>query len=277
MANQVTMMKTKDVYNPEVLSDMISAKLPTAATLLQVFKQDNTLEGQPGDTITIPKFAYIGDAEIVGEGEAAESAKLTHTTQKATVKKAVKDVELTDEVKLSGYGDPVGEVQRQLTGSVAGRMSTDILAALDTTSLTVTGEKVNLDVLIQDATDKLVVDLEVEGQDFDRYLLASKKVVSQLRKLKLIQSFQNAGEKAVIKGVVGEFDGCLVLPVDRIPNGTAYVVKGDAVTVYYKRKAEVEADRIVKGKKDLYSVDQHYVAALTNEGSAVKITVSDLA
>lgn len=269
--------KLANVYNPEVLADMISAKLPTANTLLQIFKQDDTLVAQPGDTITVPKWAYVGDAEEVAEGEEATSVALSHTTQKATVKKAVKDVELTDEVKLSGYGDPVGEVQKQLTGAIAGKMATDIIAALAKTSLAVTGEKVNLDVLVQDATDKLVVDMEQEGQDFDRYLLASRKVVSQLRRLKLIQSTNIAGERAIINGVVGEFDGALVVPIDKMTDNVCYVVKGDAVTLYHKRKVSVEADRIVKGKKDLYSADAHYVAALSNEGSAVKITVSDLA
>lgn len=49
--------KLANVYNPEVLADMISAKLPTANTLLQIFKQDDTLVAQPGDTITVPKWA----------------------------------------------------------------------------------------------------------------------------------------------------------------------------------------------------------------------------
>lgn len=261
-----------DVLNPEVLADMISAKLPTASTLLQVFQMDDTLEGQPGDTITIPKWKYIGDAEDRAEGVEGDSAKLAHTTQKATVKKVVKDVEMTDEVKLSGYGDPQGETERQLLGAVAGKMSTDIITELAKTALKVEGA---LDeVLVQDASDMLVADIEVEGQDFPRFLLASRDVVSGLRRIKAIQSLHNAGEQAIIKGVVGEIDGALVLPVDRMPKGKAYMVKGDAITIFHKRMPQVEYDRLVKAKSDLYSIDQHYVASLTNEGSAVEITVA---
>ena len=268
--SNVTMMT--DVLNPQVLADMVSAKLPTASTLLRVFETDNTLEGQPGNEITLPKWNYIGDAEDRAEGAEGDSAKLTHTTQKAKVKKAVKDVEMTDEVKLSAYGNPEVEIPRQLMGSVAGKVSTDIIAALGTTSLTVTGELT--EALIQDANDKLVVDLEQEGQDFQRYLLASRDVVSGLRRIKAIQSLSNAGETAIIKGVVGEIDGSLVLPVDRLPAKTAYAVKGDAVKIYLKRKCQIEYDRLVKKKTDLYSIDQHYVAVLHNGGSAVKITVT---
>lgn len=264
--------KMTDVLNPQVLADMISAKLPTASTLLRVFETDNTLVGQPGDEITVPKWDYIGDAEDREEGETGDSAKLTHTTQKAKVKKAVKDVEMTDEVKLSAYGNPEQEIPRQLMGAVAGKLSTDIITALGTTELTVEGAL--SETLIQDANDKLVVDLEQEGQDFQRYLLASRDVVAGLRRIKAIQSLSNAGETAIIKGVVGEIDGSLVLPVDRMPKKTAYAVKGDAVKVYLKRSPQVEYDRLVKQKADLYSIDQHYTAVLNNGGSAVKITVT---
>ena len=148
-------------------------------------------------------------------------------------------------------------------------MANDIITALGGTILKVTGELT--EVLIQDATDKLVVDMEEEGQDFERYLLASKDVVSGLRRIKAIQ---DVDKSIVIKGVVGQIDGCFVIPIQRIPSGKAFIVKTDAAKVYSKRKPEVEYDRLVKGKKDLYSADHHYIAALNNEGSVVEITVT---
>ena len=261
--------KKSDVLVPEVLADMISAKLPTANTLLKIFEVDTTLEGQEGDTITIPRWNMVSDAEDIAEGVEAVSDKLTHSTQKVTIKKVIKDIEITDEVKLAAYGDVEGEVERQLRGAIAGKMANDIITALGGTILKVTGELT--EVLIQDATDKLVVDMEEEGQDFERYLLASKDVVSGLRRIKAIQ---DVDKSIVIKGVVGQIDGCFVIPIQRIPSGKAFIVKTDAAKVYSKRKPEVEYDRLVKGKKDLYSADHHYIAALNNEGSVVEITVT---
>ena len=42
-----------------------------------------------------------------------------------------------------------------------------------------------------------------------------------------------------------------------------------AVTIYLKRGVNLEKERKVKGKKTLISVDEHYVAALTDESKVV--------
>ena len=91
------------------MATMVSAKLPKKIKFSPIAGIDNTLKGQPGNTITVPKYAYIGDAEDVAEGVAMGTTVLTSTTTQATVKKAGKAVELTDEAVLSGYGDPVGD------------------------------------------------------------------------------------------------------------------------------------------------------------------------
>ena len=95
MPNQVT--KISDIIDPEVMADMISAKIPNKIVIAPFAKVDTTLTGVPGDTITVPQYAYIGDAVDVAEGVAAETVKLAASTAKATVKKAMKAVELTDE------------------------------------------------------------------------------------------------------------------------------------------------------------------------------------
>lgn len=69
---------------------MISAQLPKAIKFSGIAPVDSTLEGQPGSTITVPKFKYIGDATDVAEGEAIDYSKLETETAKWTVKKLVK-------------------------------------------------------------------------------------------------------------------------------------------------------------------------------------------
>ena len=64
-----TLTKLENLINPEVMADMISAKVESKVKVVPYAKVDTTLQGQAGDTITIPKFTYIGDAVEVAEGE----------------------------------------------------------------------------------------------------------------------------------------------------------------------------------------------------------------
>ena len=101
-----TYTKIADLIDPEVMGDMVSARIPKKLRVAPFAKVDDTLAGVPGDTITVPAYAYIGDADIVAEGEAVTIEKMTTSTRKATVKKAMKGIGLTDEAVLSGYGNP---------------------------------------------------------------------------------------------------------------------------------------------------------------------------
>ena len=68
MTNQIT--KIADLINPEVMADMISAKVEQKIVVAPFAKVDTSLVGVPGNTITVPKYGYIGDAEDIAEGVA---------------------------------------------------------------------------------------------------------------------------------------------------------------------------------------------------------------
>lgn len=128
MSNLTTQLA--DLINPEVMTDMVSGKIPNKIVVTPFAKIDTTLVGQPGNTITIPVYSYIGDAVDVAEGVAAETVKLGTSTKQVTVKKAMKAVEITDEAVLSGYGDPVGQATTQLAKSVASKIDNDAMDSL---------------------------------------------------------------------------------------------------------------------------------------------------
>ena len=122
--------KLANLINPEVMADMISAKIANAIVVTPFAKVDNTLSGQPGSTITVPRYNYIGDAVDVAEGAEVEAALLTTEAVEYTVKKAAKGVDITDEAALSGYGNPVGEATSQLATSIRGKVEGDCISAL---------------------------------------------------------------------------------------------------------------------------------------------------
>lgn len=129
----------QNLVNPEVMAPMVSAKLPKKIKFSNIATVDNTLTGIAGNTITVPKYAYIGDAEDVAEGVAMGTTVLTASTTEVTIKKAGKAVEITDEAVLSGYGDPVGQATNQLAMAIAAKVDNDCYEALCGASLVYDG------------------------------------------------------------------------------------------------------------------------------------------
>ena len=137
MADNTT--KIADLIDPEVMADMISAKIPKKIRVAPFARVDTTLQGVPGDTITVPSYTYIGDAADVAEGAEVTVSKMDTATKQATIKKAMKAVTLTDEAVLSGYGNPVGEANNQLALAIAAKVDNDALDALMTSTLAYDG------------------------------------------------------------------------------------------------------------------------------------------
>lgn len=94
--------KLADIINPEVMADMIDKKLVDLMKFAPLATIDNTLEGQPGNQIKLPSYAYVGDASTLAEGIGLTPAQLTASATPVTIHKIAQGVELTDEAVLSG-------------------------------------------------------------------------------------------------------------------------------------------------------------------------------
>ena len=117
------------MINPEVMGDMIDAKIEALLKITPYAKVDTTLQGVPGDTKTVPKWAYIGDAVDVAEGAEVDLTEMQTSSETFTIKKAMKAVGLTQEAINSGYGDPIGQAEIQLAKAIAGKVDGDVFAA----------------------------------------------------------------------------------------------------------------------------------------------------
>ena len=205
--------KIEDLIVPEVMADMISAKVEAKVIVSKIAKVDTTLQGQPGNEVTAPQYKYIGDAEDVAEGVAMGTAKLETGSTKFTIKKAGKGVSITDEAILSGYGDPVGEANKQLATAIANKIDNDVVEVINTT-----GEGgVNL---IYDGTAKVISyagvvdaeDLFNEETSSDKVLYVHPKQMTQLRKDSDFISADKYGTANVMtSGEVGKIGTCRVV------------------------------------------------------------------
>lgn len=277
MSNQTTMIK--DLINPQVMSDMISAKVEKKIVVAPFAKIDTTLEGRPGDTITVPQYAYIGDAVDIAEGITAETVKLTTTTTTAKVKKAMKAVELTDEAVLSGYGDPVAETNNQLAKSIASKVDNDAMDALQKAQL-VAGDGTK-EISYMGVVD--AIDLFEEEVNSEKVIFVHPKQVTQLRKDADFIARDKYGNQVMVDGEIGMVANCRVVPSKKVPlEGDYYknpIVKlqndaeteddAAAITIYLKRDTNVETDRVSLARKTDISADKHYTVVLSNSSKVV--------
>lgn len=120
---------TANVIIPEVMGDMISAKIEAQLKLTPYAKLDTTLVGVAGDTKSVPSWNYVGDAVEVAEGEEVDLSAMTTNVEHFTIKKIMKSIGITEEAIVSGLGNPVGQAENQLSKSIAGKIDTDVLEA----------------------------------------------------------------------------------------------------------------------------------------------------
>lgn len=265
----MTQTKLSDLINPQVIADMISAELPSKLKFAPLSDVDTTLEGVAGNTIDIPTYLYIGQAEDVAEGDEVVPVKLTTDKKQFTVKKAVKAVNLTDESALSGLGNPVEETRSQIEKSILDKIDSDSVTAL----VGATKEHDAQGVISFDAVSD-AVDLFEEEDDETKILFLHPKQRGTIRKS---DEFHVGVEDAFMKGVVAEIAGCQVVFSNKVPYDAAteiytnFIVKEGALKFVLKRKLQIEEERNAKAGSTDYVANQHFVVALQKDDKVVKL------
>jgi N4-gp56 family major capsid protein len=263
-----------DLIDPEVMADSISAELQARIAAKGFMKVDTTLNAKPGSTIVVPRFNYIGPAADLAEGVEGDVEALTTNEKSYTVKKAVKNVELTDEAVLSGFGDPVGETNRQLRMALEDKVDNDALNLLATDggiySIT-TGAALSYEGVAQ-----AMGEFNDEEQGIETYLLVSQEGMKDLRADAKLLGNETLSAELIAQGVVGKIAGANIIISNKLngTNGTrqAFLLKKDAITAFLKRDVNLETARNVLAKKTLFSVDEHYVCGIENANKVIGIT-----
>lgn len=275
---KTTTLVNGDVFDPQVVSDMINAKVEKKAVMTGYIKVDTTLEGVAGSTVTVPSWAYIGDAEDIAEGQPIDTTKMGFTTKQYTIKKIGKGVMLTDEAQLSGYGNPIGTASSQIALSMSAKLDNDRVDALygASTVFDGTASVIGYDPIVD------AVDLFDDEEDGAKVILIHSKQKTQLRKDPNFIDKNKFGGEVMSSGAIGRVAGCDVVVSNKVKmeDGVYYnpIIKLDtdtetedempAITYYLKKGNNVEHDRIT-GVGDEIVCTAHGVAALTNESKVV--------
>ncbi|WP_020006210.1 N4-gp56 family major capsid protein [Salinicoccus albus] len=261
--------KAIDLVNPEVMADAVSAALPNAIRFAPYARTDDTLVGQAGDTITRPKYGYIGPAEDLEEGVPMDPTKMNMTTSKVTVKEAGKAVEITETAILTNVSGTLGEAESQITKAISDKIEIDYVAALDTASLSFNGTATSPEAIL-DAIDAF------NDEDDEGYVL----FINNKDYTKLVKSLFNVGgdtqERAIAKAQVAEVVGVDdIVKTRRAAEGTSYLQKQDAVEIVWKKHPEIKADEDILARSIVLAGNDFYTVNLFDDSGVVKIAAAD--
>ena len=265
----------QDLINPQVMADMVSAELDKKLRATDFYKIEKTLTGRAGDTITIPTWKYVGMAEHLPENQQGNVTQRETEDVSYTVKKAVKNITLTDEAVLSGFGDPVGEATRQLRMAIQDRMDSDGvelmqgITAANGHELTLTSGAIDYADVI-DALHMLEQDNEEQG--ISSYLLANHETVKAIRKSPQFVDVHGLLRDSVITtGVVGSLAGASIVISNKLETTEAYLLTPKCLTAFMKRDITIETEREMLFKRTIIGSDCHYVVAIENYDKLVAL------
>lgn len=274
----VTTLVNGDVFDPEVVSDMINAKVSKKAVMSGYIKVDSTLSGVPGSTITVPRWGYIGEAVDLAEGQTIDTTKMAFTTAQYGIKKIGKGVMLTDEAQLSGFGNPMGTATNQIAMSISEKLDNDRVAVLYESKNVV--DQASAAIKYTAIVDG--VDAFGEEEDSRKVILIHSKQKTQLRKDPDFLSADKFQSGVMVNGAIGRIAGCDVVvsnkvkmedgayfnPIIKLDNDAETEDDIPAVTYFLKRGNLVEHKR-EEGVGDKIVCTAFGMPALTNEAKVV--------
>lgn len=275
----MTQTKIAQMVNPEVMADMVSAKLPKMIKFTPLAYVERKLVGQPGNTVTVPKWEYSGDAKDIEEGVAIEPDQLTTKKSTMTIKKAGKGIELTDEAVLSGLGDPIGQATHQIALAIANKVDNDLVEEAKKATQFVAEAPTT-----GDALDRALA-MFADEEDARYVAIINPADAIDLRKDTAKEWVRGSeiGANIVVSGTFGEAHGVQIVRSKKVEKGKGFLVKVSAVetdtddvakygafVINLKRDVAIETDRDILKKTTVITGDEHYGVYLYDPTKVVK-------
>ena len=282
----------KDIINPQVMGDMIEAKIPHLLKFTPFAKVDTSLVGVPGDTKTVPSWNFVGAAEDLAEGGEITTKKLTSSSTTFTIKCVAQSVGVTQKSINSGLGDPIGQAETQLAKSIAVKVDGDVLeAALGAAELE--------NALVYDGSAAKIgysaivdaVDAFDEEEITDKVLFVNPKQITALRKDSEFTDKNKYGNDVMVTGEIGMIGGVRIVPSKQIVkndsgNYVCPMIKLEpasteteyaeselpAITIFLKEDTTVDHEWFPKKQNHDITASKYYGVALTNASKVVVAT-----
>ncbi|MFF7234406.1 phage head protein [Streptomyces sioyaensis] len=264
---------------PEVWADMSQARFTGAVRVMGsgAVMTDDTLVGQPGDTINFPKWDTLGELDDLTEGTAMSTTVMGQRSSSATIREAGKAVEITDKALLTGLGDPRDEAQRQFGILAARKVDAALIAQAqaDETaqgggtpySLTTAAGKTKFTW-----ADAMVPALAKFGDEWDPaefagIFLNSAQHAEAALDPQFIDASKLGADTVVRTGQIGAIAGLPVFITNRVAAGKFLLLKNNSLGALYKRRPIVETDRDILKRTTVITTNVHFaVKRLDDKG-----------
>lgn len=273
-----------NLINPQVFADLIAAKFPGKLVVGQFADMGNTLENQPGDTITFPAWNALTEMAELTESVAMGTEALGQTSTSATVKEFGKAVEVSDKALLSGLGDPLGQAAEQFAILAARRIDKSLIdiavSTVGTSPLQVTSNSTNLTTTV--LVNAIAQFGDIEPDEFDGLVIHSRQRADMLKDSNFIDASKLGGDGVLRRGQIGTLYGVPVFTSDRVTTVDidagapvdlryqALLLKKGALGLVYKRRPIVESDRDILKRTNVLTTNVHYaVKRLDDKGVCV--------
>lgn len=265
----------QDLYAPEVLADTIDSKLGNAIRLAPLAVIDNSLVGRAGDTLVMPAYNYIGDAEEVEEGADIPIAKLSQDGAEVKVSKIGRAVEFSDEALLSGANNDIAEeAARQVVAAVNNKVEKALISAMSNdATLTATLSIAEDSNVAHELANALVhFGEDIEGE---KVLLVAPDVYTSLLKSDAWIPNTEAGANIIVSGTVGSIMGAQVVISNNLTGSNeAYIIKPGALRIVMKRNTLVEFDRDILAEMNYIKASKLFAPYLYDKSKVIKLTVT---
>lgn len=276
--------KMTNMIDPEVMGTMIDAKIEALCKLTPYAHVDTTLVGVPGDTKSVPSWNYIGDAEDVAEGAEVGLTEMTASTTTFTIKKAMKAVGITEEARLSGLGNPVGQAESQLAKAIAGKVDNDVIAAVYTSKVT---KDESAGVINYAGIVRAVTAFGDEEDGIEKVMFINPEQETDLLLDPMFLSADKFEGGVAVRGSIGKIAGCWIKKSKKVKKASTNwlnpIIKLEpdsaeteytedelpAVTIFLKKDTQTDAEWKPRVQQTEITTAKYYGVALTNEAKTV--------
>ena len=274
MANTIN----TNVIVPEVYAELVREKVAGKVMVAQACKVLGDLKGKVGETLTMPKWAYIGDATDIVLGTPMEATNMKQTSTTATIKMiAAPAISVNDYDDVVELGSALDEASKQQSTSIARKLDIDAITEGKKTVLqkqlatknTVTFDEMN-------AILGLYGD-DANASDFEFIAIHSAFIPSFLKMDGFVSAevtFNAQGNGIQLNNLLGYFRGIAVVVSDRLYDNTntegfILVIKKDSIGLIPKESPFTEVARDASTRTNTIFTSQYYAMALIDDAGVV--------